>query len=55
MELQESQILLNLIRLGAITPNNHAVGGGHFWVYTKQGPLDCILEDLTLDHSEGRN
>ena len=47
MNIEDSRIILNLIRLGALRSNNvGVVGEGHFWLHTVNGPLDVILEDL---------
>lgn len=50
MTKEQSVIIMNLTRLGALTVNDRAVGGGHFWLHTPQGPLDIIPEDLTEEH-----
>jgi hypothetical protein len=47
---EDVEIIKNLIRLGALTVNDRAVGGGHFWLHTPQGALDIIPEDLTEEH-----
>jgi hypothetical protein len=43
---ENDTIIKNLLELQALVPNDIPVGPGHYWLHTKQGPIDVLLDDL---------
>lgn len=48
-EEESKRMIDKLIELGALRKSmlSAVIGQGHYVLYTEQGPLDVILEDLT--------
>jgi hypothetical protein len=45
-KVERELIIGRLIEFGALIPSKVAVGEGHYWLHTINGPIDVLLEDL---------
>ena len=49
-EVERELIIGRLIEYGALIPSKVAVGEGHYWLHTINGPIDVILDDFESTH-----